>query len=85
MPSDRFQSLADCCPSPRRLRASGVSSTVRTAVVGLACGFCLTTSAAAQPTENSRAAQIEALRRAKAEAIAEAPTPGKVEAAINYV
>lgn len=85
MPSDRFQSLADCCPSSRLFRASGVSSAVRTAVVGLACGFCLTTSATAQPTENSRAAQIEALRRAKAEAIAEAPTPGKVEAAINYV
>ena len=80
MPRARFQSARDCHPPrPCRRRA------VRAVLGSLTCSVCLGTAALAQTSESSRAAQIEALRRAKAEAIAEAPKPGRIEAAINYV
>ncbi|HTV01895.1 MAG TPA: BamA/TamA family outer membrane protein [Luteitalea sp.] len=62
-----------------------LTGAVRAAFGTLACSLCLATTAPAQTPSDTRAAEIEALRRAKAEAIAEAPKPGKVEAAINYV
>jgi hypothetical protein len=80
MPRAWSESARDCPPSlPCRRRA------LRAALGSLACSLCLGTAAAAQTPDSSRAAEIEALRRAKAEAIAEAPEPGKVEAAFNYI
>ncbi len=57
----------------------------RLALLLTALFACTSRLAAAQESEPTRAAEVEAARRAKAEALAEAPPPNKVERAFGFV
>lgn len=59
----------------------------RLALVLTAIVTCVAGTAAAQeqPPEPTRASEAEAARRAKAEALADAPPPGKVERAFGFI
>jgi hypothetical protein len=69
---------ANCSPSPRRGAACF-------GWLVAACLVCGASTARAQDEDRTRAAELEAARRAKAAALAEAVPPSQVERAFNYI